>query len=676
MPDKDGRILQPNDNDVLSGRGGNINAHPGNEQFRNIVEKRKRVYLTARFKREKRIIIDDIVSEIRQLDPPGRFLARDPDDGFWYDVGDEKARDKTGQALRENAPSVRAEMQAEHKEKKAGEAWSDYWRHYAPSWGVGNCWSPYPYGSYPPSPHGPPPPPPYSPHGPPPPPYVTPSPHHGRPPPPHTSPPPLGPPPPSYGHPPPPHSPYHPHQDYVSHPTTPTIHRSYSSPHDEGGRSHHNHHASHEDHIPHPSSYHHDLSSHSYHDAYYRSEEYHEYHKGEETNANPAHGYYRRSHRSDAEQQRHESHIRHESRHPGENSSKLPPPQQQQQQQQEQQKSAFDFVESMPTSIVSLTKSFSYSHKESTSQTTSVEGKQRHEGSGYDSNQGNVRASEEFHPKSEQQTFRRTQQDHDEDDEKPMVYSPILHPNSVDQSGADDSKDSSSSSSLLAHVTKYMLPSLDIDNMCSYYGGNKNDMAGDVREETATPVVLQFSPCQSIRKSLECGCAEDSQNLSLNEMEYSDSESIVHEGEYSHTRDEERRTPAPDEKKQIQIVWSQSHTEETSHKNILETLPSALDEHDAIVTADMLSHNASVEMGSADGGMLSASGSIGGASLCQVFHNHPSSVEGIPPGVPTTNSWASPATSHKSISKMASWDNVIRSRSPDSLASDPSLMSK
>ena len=46
------------------------------EHFRQLVEKRKRVYLTARFKREKRLIASSIVSEIRAMDPPGRFLAR------------------------------------------------------------------------------------------------------------------------------------------------------------------------------------------------------------------------------------------------------------------------------------------------------------------------------------------------------------------------------------------------------------------------------------------------------------------------------------------------------------------------------------------------------------------------------------------------------------------------
>ena len=116
------RIDTPNPNDVLCGRGGNINSHQGNEQFRSFVEKRKRVYLTARFKREKRLIASSIVNEIRAMDPPGRFLARKgsmkDNSGYWYDIGDEKARDKTSQALRENAPSIRAEIETEISQQR------------------------------------------------------------------------------------------------------------------------------------------------------------------------------------------------------------------------------------------------------------------------------------------------------------------------------------------------------------------------------------------------------------------------------------------------------------------------------------------------------------------------------------------------------------------------------
>jgi hypothetical protein len=108
-------------NDVLCGRGGNINSHPGNERFRRIVESKKRLYLTSRFKREKRVIACNIVDEIKAQN--GRFLAKinvtgskrgrkkAPDPG-WYEVDIEKAREKTSQALRENASEIRKELVA------------------------------------------------------------------------------------------------------------------------------------------------------------------------------------------------------------------------------------------------------------------------------------------------------------------------------------------------------------------------------------------------------------------------------------------------------------------------------------------------------------------------------------------------------------------------------------
>mmetsp|Transcript_26365 Transcript_26365/g.38945 ORF Transcript_26365/g.38945 Transcript_26365/m.38945 type:complete len:662 (-) Transcript_26365:79-2064(-) len=112
-------VEEPHDNDVLCGRGGSINSHPGNERFRQLVETKKRVYLTARFKREKRLIANGILAEINSLKPPGRFLTKDPKTGNWHDIGGEKARDKTSQALRENAPSIRAEIEVEINQQRA-----------------------------------------------------------------------------------------------------------------------------------------------------------------------------------------------------------------------------------------------------------------------------------------------------------------------------------------------------------------------------------------------------------------------------------------------------------------------------------------------------------------------------------------------------------------------------
>ena len=83
-----GPIREPNQNDVLRGRGGLINGSPGNVQFRTIVSKRKKEYNAKTTKRnEKAHMAAEIVRQIRSMDPPGRFLREDAN-GLWFDVGD------------------------------------------------------------------------------------------------------------------------------------------------------------------------------------------------------------------------------------------------------------------------------------------------------------------------------------------------------------------------------------------------------------------------------------------------------------------------------------------------------------------------------------------------------------------------------------------------------------
>jgi len=103
-----GPITDPNENDVLCGRGGRINSHAGNVQFRDIIHSKKSEYLDPSTKKlEKAHIAAGIVSGIRTMDPAGRFLKEDKGTGMWFDIGDAKAIKKTGQALREDAPDIR-----------------------------------------------------------------------------------------------------------------------------------------------------------------------------------------------------------------------------------------------------------------------------------------------------------------------------------------------------------------------------------------------------------------------------------------------------------------------------------------------------------------------------------------------------------------------------------------
>ena len=96
-------------NDVLCGRGGGTNNHPGNERFRDLVTAQKVLYLHSS-KRDKPFVSRGIVRAVRNQNPPGRFLQKDEKNGLWYDIGDQKAREKTSQALREGAPEIRREI--------------------------------------------------------------------------------------------------------------------------------------------------------------------------------------------------------------------------------------------------------------------------------------------------------------------------------------------------------------------------------------------------------------------------------------------------------------------------------------------------------------------------------------------------------------------------------------
>jgi len=104
-----GPVDRPNHNDVLSGRGGAVNRHPGNVRYRNLVDAIKAEYLSPTTRKlEKGYIATSIVNTVRQFDPPGRFLKEEPvGSGIWYEIGDKVAIRKTGQALRENSSEYR-----------------------------------------------------------------------------------------------------------------------------------------------------------------------------------------------------------------------------------------------------------------------------------------------------------------------------------------------------------------------------------------------------------------------------------------------------------------------------------------------------------------------------------------------------------------------------------------
>jgi len=106
----------PDAADVLCGRGGGINNHIGNVNFRKMINDRKQEYSVARNKAEKSAIAQEVIDAVWAAG--GRFLQRAEKaelgtvgtEGIWVEVELEKAIAKTGQALREGAPITRAKV--------------------------------------------------------------------------------------------------------------------------------------------------------------------------------------------------------------------------------------------------------------------------------------------------------------------------------------------------------------------------------------------------------------------------------------------------------------------------------------------------------------------------------------------------------------------------------------
>ena len=81
----------------MFGRGGDTNYHIGNHRFRLHIDKYRQRYKAAS-RKDKGVIVEEVVDNWRSKTPPGRFLTRtDPtlgDGSLWHDVGDQVARKK------------------------------------------------------------------------------------------------------------------------------------------------------------------------------------------------------------------------------------------------------------------------------------------------------------------------------------------------------------------------------------------------------------------------------------------------------------------------------------------------------------------------------------------------------------------------------------------------------
>lgn len=93
---------KPRDVDVLCGRGGLINKHPGNVVYRKVVDYNKPFYQSVH-KKHRILVSQSIVQSILKLG--GRFLIMGQKGKSWMEIGYKRAVQKTSQALRERTSS-------------------------------------------------------------------------------------------------------------------------------------------------------------------------------------------------------------------------------------------------------------------------------------------------------------------------------------------------------------------------------------------------------------------------------------------------------------------------------------------------------------------------------------------------------------------------------------------
>lgn len=92
------KYMEYSDNDVLMGRGGKSNHHPGNERYRAQIDRLQERYKLTDDKDEKTNMSAELVQHVQSYG--GHFLEKD--DKGWYVIDDVVARRKVSQALRED----------------------------------------------------------------------------------------------------------------------------------------------------------------------------------------------------------------------------------------------------------------------------------------------------------------------------------------------------------------------------------------------------------------------------------------------------------------------------------------------------------------------------------------------------------------------------------------------
>lgn len=94
------KYITPGNLDVLLGRGGLTNNHPGNVRYRELTEEWKCFYIDQRTKDDKKKVSELLMERVH--DYGGRFLMKETESGCWTIADPKQARKKCSQALRES----------------------------------------------------------------------------------------------------------------------------------------------------------------------------------------------------------------------------------------------------------------------------------------------------------------------------------------------------------------------------------------------------------------------------------------------------------------------------------------------------------------------------------------------------------------------------------------------
>ncbi|KAG7367576.1 hypothetical protein IV203_030247 [Nitzschia inconspicua] len=111
----------PTDDDVICSWARQNHSHR-NERFRMLIEKYAPIYDELSTKYQKSGIIGKIVNEVRRKSPGAGFVRKDFYSGRWFEIGNEKARDKVGHAIRK-ASAFLGEKQAAAKKSPTKKVW-------------------------------------------------------------------------------------------------------------------------------------------------------------------------------------------------------------------------------------------------------------------------------------------------------------------------------------------------------------------------------------------------------------------------------------------------------------------------------------------------------------------------------------------------------------------------